>query len=159
MGGGRLNAYKAVKSVHRHTYSGSYSYVNQQYHRTNCTTCYEMTNSGHWAFASSTGRYKKCEACGGSIDTVRYPIILINGGTLSASLTLNQNSIISSTNQLENYLNLYESDTVLTSEQRGAIIEYYDEKFFAEYSIMFGDIGFNEVSYRLLKNSLGRQAE
>ncbi len=99
------------------------------------------------------------EACGGSIDTDRYPIILINGGTLSASLTLNQNSIISSTNQLENYLNLYESDTVLTSEQRGAIIEYYDEKFFAEYSIMFGDIGFNEVSYWLLKNSLGWQAE
>ena len=157
--GGRLNAYKAVKSVHRHTYSGSYSYVNQQYHRTNCTTCYETTNSGHWAYASSTGRYKKCEACGGSIDTDRYPIILINGGTLSASLTLNQNTIISSTNQLENYLNLYESETVLTSEQTGAIIEYYDEKFFAEYSIMFGDIGFNEVSYWMLKNSLGWQAE
>ena len=92
-------------------------------------------------------------------DTDRYPIFIIGRETLLASLTLNQNSIISSTNQLENYLNLYESDKVLTSEQRGAIIEYYDEKFFAEYSIMLGDIGFNEVSYRLLKNSLGRQAE
>ena len=66
---------------------------------------------------------------------------------------------ISAAYQLENYLNLCESDKVLTSEQRGAIIEYYDKKFFAEYSIMFGDIGFNEVSYRMLKNSLDRQAE
>ncbi len=154
--GGRLNAYNAVKNAtDKHTYN--FAMAKNGKHMVYCECGYSYL-AAHQVSAGTTGRYVECVQCGAIVDTNKYPVIIrpFSNGTALMSL---ENTIISSTNQLENYLNLYESDTVLTSEQRGAIIEYYDEKFFAEYSIMFGDIGFNEVSYWLLKNSLGWQAE
>lgn len=91
-----------------------------------------------------------------TVDTNKYPVIIVPFYD-SVSQLSTESTVISTKYQLQEYLN--GARTVLTSEQTGAIIEYYDEKFFAEYSIMFGDIGFNEVSYWLLKNSFGWQAE
>lgn len=148
----KLNAYKAVKSVHRHTYK----YFDFKGKHTGVCECGDSYTEGHQVSAASTGRYVTCIVCGATVDTNKYPVIIVPFYD-SVSQLSTESTVISTKYQLQEYLN--GARTVLTSEQTGAIIEYYDEKFFAEYSIMFGDIDFNEVSYWLLKNSLGWQAE
>ena len=155
--GGRLNAYKAVKSVHTSHRYDYYKYINGQHHRSTCA-CGASKLSAHWAYSGNTGRYVDCGACGVAIDTWQYPILIL--GTLnSVSLMSADSSLISNNSQLVSYLDFAQAETVLTNEQIGEITEYYDEKFFAEYSIMFGDIESDEVLYWLLKNATGWPAD
>ena len=157
--GGRLNAYNAVKNIHtEHLYNNNYVYINEQFHKSICV-CGKSTLSRHWAYAGTSGRYVTCEVCGISIDTDKYPILITIGGANSASVTYSNTSLISSKAQLVSYLDFAQAETVLTNEQIGEITEYYDEKFFAEYSIMFGDIESDEVLYWLLKNATGWPAD
>lgn len=138
--------------MHRHTYK----YFDFKGKHTGVCECGDSYTEGHQVSAASTGRYVTCIVCGATVDTNKYPVIIVPFYD-SVSQLSTESTVISTKYQLQEYLN--GARTVLTSEQTGAIIEYYDEKFFAEYSIMFGDIDFNEVSYWLLKNSLGWQAE
>lgn len=149
----KLNASKAVKNSHTtHSYDSKFVYVNGEYHKSYCI-CGESILSSHWAYSGTGGRYVMCEDCHRLIDTYKYPILIIYGSN-DAEKSL-RNNLISDNTQLVTYLDLAQVETVLSIYEKNVIIDYYDEKFFTKYSIMYGGTDINKFSYWLLQNAAG----
>ncbi len=148
--GGKLNAYKALKNVnHTHNYSHNYKYSDKTMHKAFCW-CGEFITERHATNSSNvieTGGhfYAKCSGCKRliNLDDSFIPIIK------PSSLNLEGFTVLSSREELWDYFKNSESYDKFALSSCD-IFEYYDERFFAQYSL----IGGSRTADAVLENML-----
>lgn len=141
--GGRLNAFKALGSLHKtHRYGNCYSYSSTTQHASFCP-CLEVYNlEPHWAYASSIRmynghKYATCACCKTEIDIDDNPIITLPGSFSVGELETMGLRVIESPTELANEICTLEN--VSEYYRINEILSHYDELFFEKYNIVIAD--------------------
>ena len=141
--GGRLNAFKALNSLHTtHEYGRCYSYYSTTQHASYCP-CLKVYNlEPHWAYNSSIRmynghRYATCACCKRKINIDNNAIITLPDPNFVGELETMGLKVIGSRAELMN--EICTLTDVSEYSRVNEILSYYDDFFFEKYNIVIAD--------------------